>query len=53
MNYGLPDGVTLSHTLAVLIPIAVITVALRWLPFAFVRALKGNQFFALLGVEPA
>ncbi|WIM70957.1 branched-chain amino acid transporter permease [Corynebacterium suedekumii] len=50
MDYGLPDGVTLSQTLAVLIPIAVITVALRWLPFAFVRALKGNQFFALLGL---
>ncbi|MDO5511522.1 branched-chain amino acid transporter permease [Corynebacterium sp.] len=47
--YGLPDGVTLLQVAAVLIPIAVITVGLRWLPFAFVAALKGNQFFALLG----
>lgn len=46
--YGLPEGVTLTQTLAVLLPIGVITVLLRWLPFAFVSALEGNQFFALL-----
>lgn len=47
--YGLPEGVTLLHVLGVLIPIGVITVALRWLPFAFVAGLRGNQFFGLLG----
>lgn len=47
--YGLPEGVTLTQVFAVLIPIGVITLALRWLPFAFVAALKGNQFFGLLG----
>ena len=47
--YGLPEGVTLTQVFAVLIPIGVITLALRWLPFMFVSALRGNQFFALLG----
>lgn len=47
--YGLPEGVTLVQVFAVLIPIGVITVLLRWLPFAFVTALKGSQFFGLLG----
>lgn len=47
--YGLPEGVTLTQVFAVLIPIGVITLALRWLPFTFVSALRGNQFFALLG----
>ena len=46
--YGLPEGVTLAQTLAVLLPIGVVTVALRWLPFAFVGALRDNQFFGLL-----
>lgn len=49
MNYGLPEGVTLTGALAVLLPIALVTLALRWLPFAFVNVLKGNEFFALLG----
>ncbi|QGU05861.1 branched-chain amino acid transporter permease [Corynebacterium comes] len=47
--YGLPEGVTLAEVIAVLMPIGLITFALRWLPFTFVDALKGNQFFALLG----
>ena len=45
---GLPEGVTLAQTMAVLLPVGIVTVALRWLPFAFVSALKGNQFFDLL-----
>ncbi|GAB3695782.1 branched-chain amino acid transporter permease [Corynebacterium nasicanis] len=47
--YGLPEGVTLTQVMAVLIPIGVITVGLRWLPFAFVSVLKGIEFFGLLG----
>ncbi|RNE48114.1 AzlD domain-containing protein [Corynebacterium alimapuense] len=48
-EYGLPEGVSLVGTLAVLVPIALVTVALRWLPFGFVRALKGSDLFGLLG----
>lgn len=47
--YGLPEGVTLAQALAVLLPIGIITVALRWLPFQFVQALKGSEFFSVLG----
>lgn len=45
----MPAGVTLLSILAVLIPVGVVTVVLRWLPFAFVRALKDSQFISLLG----
>ena len=45
----MPAGVTLSAILAVLIPVGIVTVLLRWLPFAFVKALKGSQFISMLG----
>ena len=32
-----------------LIPVGVVTVVLRWLPFAFVKALKDSQFISMLG----
>lgn len=46
--YGLPEGVTLLQVFSVLLPIGLVTLLLRWLPFAFVAALKDNQFFGLL-----
>lgn len=45
----MPAGVTLGSILAVLIPVGVVTVVLRWLPFAFVKALKDSQFISMLG----
>ena len=45
----MPVGVTLGSILAVLIPVGVVTVLLRWLPFGFVKALKGSQFISMLG----
>jgi len=46
--HGLPEGVTLLQVFSVLLPIGLVTLLLRWLPFAFVAALKDNQFFDLL-----
>ena len=46
----MPPGVTLSTIATVVLPIAVITVLLRALPFAFVKSLKGSQFIGLLGM---
>lgn len=46
----MPDGVTWGSVAAVLVPIAIITVLLRQLPFSFVRALKDSQFIGLLGM---
>lgn len=48
MTYGLPEGVSLTMVAAVLLPIAVVTVALRALPFAFVKTLKGSPFIEFL-----
>lgn len=45
----MPAGVSLTAILAVLIPVGIVTVLLRWLPFAFVKALKGSQFISMLG----
>ncbi|MHB2251817.1 branched-chain amino acid transporter permease [Corynebacterium aurimucosum] len=45
----MPAGVTLGSILAVLIPVGVVTVVLRWLPFAFVKALKDSHFISMLG----
>ncbi|OFO19378.1 branched-chain amino acid ABC transporter permease [Corynebacterium sp. HMSC056F09] len=45
----MPGGVTLASIFAVLIPVGIVTVVLRWLPFAFVKALKGSQFISMLG----
>lgn len=35
---------------AVLLPICVVTLLLRELPFSFIKALKGSQFIGLLGM---
>lgn len=48
--YGLPEGVTLSMVFAVLIPVGIVTLALRVMPFLFLKLLKGNRFIASLGV---
>lgn len=48
-NYGLPDGVDLTHTILVLIAIFAVTVLLRWLPFLFIHKLKDSQFVGVLG----
>lgn len=45
----MPGGVTLGSILAVLIPVGIVTVLLRWLPFGFVKALRGSQFISMLG----
>ncbi|MEX3505297.1 branched-chain amino acid transporter permease [Corynebacterium sp. LK2510] len=45
----LPEGVELAHVAAVLLPIGVVTVLLRALPFSFVRVLKGSPFIEFLG----
>lgn len=45
----MPVGVTLGSIFAVLIPVGIVTVLLRWLPFGFVKALKGSQFISMLG----
>lgn len=47
--YGLPEGVTLGMVASVLIPVAVVTVLLRSLPFPLLKFLRGNQFIGLLG----
>lgn len=46
---AMPAGVTLTPILAVLVPVGIVTVLLRWFPFAFVKALKGSQFISMLG----
>lgn len=48
-SYGLPDGVDLAMVAAVLLPVAVVTVALRALPFSFLRLLKGSPVIEFLG----
>ena len=45
-DYGLPEGVSLSHTLAMLCVIGVVTVALRAFPFPFIARLRGSDFVA-------
>ncbi|GAB3080291.1 branched-chain amino acid transporter permease [Corynebacterium aquatimens] len=47
-DYGLPDGVTLPMVAAVLIPVAIVTVALRALPFAFIKAVQGSPLIEFL-----
>lgn len=47
--HGLPDGVTLGMVAAVLVPVCVVTLLLRALPFAFLRALKGSPLIEFLG----
>ncbi|PFG27666.1 branched-chain amino acid transporter permease [Corynebacterium renale] len=47
--FGLPEGTTLAHVAAVLIPIGIVTVLLRWAPFLFQRVLGRSTFVASLG----
>ena len=49
-NYGLPDGVSLGMVAAVLIPVGIVTVLLRALPFSMLRVLKGSPFIDFLAV---
>ena len=46
----MPAGVSLTMVAAVLLPICVVTLLLRELPFSFIKALKGSQFIGLLGM---
>ncbi len=41
----MPAGVTLAFIAAVLVPVGLITVVLRQLPFSFVKWMKDSQFF--------
>lgn len=47
---GLPAGVSLEMVLAVVVPIAVITILLRAVPFAVRRSLGSSSLVQLLGV---
>lgn len=47
---GLPEGVTLSSVALVLLPVAVVTFMLRWLPFSAVKLLKGSALMSMLAV---
>ncbi|WJY69135.1 branched-chain amino acid transporter permease [Corynebacterium auris] len=46
---GLPDGVSLAAVAAVLIPVGLVTLALRALPFPFLRLFKGSPLTEFLG----
>ncbi|MDO4911783.1 MAG: AzlD domain-containing protein [Corynebacterium sp.] len=48
-NYGLPEGMSLSYFLIVLIAIGAVTVALRAIPFVATRHLRQSQFLRFLG----
>lgn len=47
---GLPEGVSLSMVFAVLLPVAVVTVLLRQLPFSGLKLLKDSQLVGMLGI---
>lgn len=47
---GLPEGVTLEMVLAVLLPVSIVTVLLRAVPFSVRKSLEGAGLVALLGV---
>ncbi|HZK32348.1 MAG TPA: AzlD domain-containing protein [Corynebacterium sp.] len=47
---GLPEGVNVAMVVAVVVPIAVITVVLRALPFRARRALGDSELVKLLGL---
>ena len=49
-NYGLPAGMSLSQVLAVLIPVAIVTVALRQIPFSFIKLMRDSPLVSLLAV---
>lgn len=46
----MPEGVSLLGVASVLVPVAVVTLLLRALPFWFVKRLRGNELVGLLGV---
>ncbi|QRQ67668.1 branched-chain amino acid transporter permease [Corynebacterium tuberculostearicum] len=46
----MPAGVTLASIAAVLVPVGLVTVVLRQLPFSFVKWMKDSQFFSVLGM---
>lgn len=46
----MPDGVTFTGALAVLLPIFLVTVLLRALPFAVLSKLRGSAVVAWLGL---
>lgn len=47
---GLPSGITPGMVWAVLIPVAIVTFALRAIPFAFKRLLRDSPLLDFLGV---
>lgn len=49
-NYGLPDGISLAMVAAVLVPVGIVTVMLRALPFSLRRVLKSSPFIDFLSV---
>ena len=46
----MPDGVSLGAIAAVLIPVGIVTVLLRELPFSAKKWMKDSEFFSLLGM---
>lgn len=46
----MPDGVSLGTIAAVLIPVGIVTVLLRELPFSAKKWMKDSEFFSLLGL---
>ncbi|WP_080792193.1 branched-chain amino acid transporter permease [Corynebacterium pacaense] len=48
-EHGLPEGVSLYQVAAVLIPVAIITVVLRFIPFVAVRKMQGSELMSMLG----
>ncbi|MGP6174206.1 branched-chain amino acid transporter permease [Corynebacterium sp. A21] len=47
---GLPEGISLTMVLGVLIPVAVVTIVLRQLPFSALKLLKGSELVGMLGI---
>nr|WP_304503783.1 AzlD domain-containing protein [Corynebacterium lemuris] len=45
----MPEGVTLAQVLGVLLPVAVLTVVLRQLPFSALKMLRTNHLVGALG----
>lgn len=48
-GFGLPEGVSLGMVAAVLVPVGIVTLALRALPFSALRLLKGSPVVEFLG----
>lgn len=48
---SLPDGVTPADVWTVLIPIGIITVFLRWVPFAATKRLRNSRIIDYLGAS--